>query len=85
MVVGAVMEWNEGMENHFECDDISEAQRVKIRKSRLRGHALTCWKFLQEEREKENKKPIKNWKTMAAKIKDNYLPENYDIQLHKKR
>lgn len=32
-----VMEWIEGMENHFECDEITEAQKVKIAKSRLRG------------------------------------------------
>ena len=80
-----VMEWIEGMENHFECEGVSEAQKVKVAKARLRGPALTWWKFIQEEREREGKKPITNWKAMVAKIRDNYLPEDYEIQLHKKR
>lgn len=53
-----VMDWIEGMENHFECDGITEAQKVKVAKSRLRGSALTWWKFVQTEREKEGKQPI---------------------------
>ena len=56
-----VMEWIEGMENHFDCEGVTEAQKVKVAKSRLRGAALTWWKFIQEEREKEGKKPIANW------------------------
>lgn len=47
-----VMEWIEGMENHFECEGVSEAQRVKVSKERLRGPALRWWKFLQEERDR---------------------------------
>ena len=27
-----VIEWIEGIENHFESDDITDAQKVKIRK-----------------------------------------------------
>lgn len=79
------MEWIAGVENHFECDGIIEAQKEKTTKSRLRGQALTWWKLLQEEREKEGKKIIVNWKTMVAKVKGNYMLEDYDIQLYKKR
>lgn len=50
-----IMEWIEGIENYFECVSISEAQKMKVSKSRLRGPALTWWKFLQEEREREGK------------------------------
>ena len=80
-----VMEWIEGMENHFDCEGVTEAEKVKVAKSRLRGAALTWWKFLQEERKREGKKPIANWQAMVTKIKENYLPEDYEIQLHKKR
>lgn len=47
-----VIEWIEGMENHFKSEGISKAQKVKFAKSRLRGKTLTWWKFLQEERER---------------------------------
>ena len=77
-----VMEWIEGMENHFNCEGVTEAQKVKVAKSRLRGPILTWWKFLQEIREKKNKKEIVNWKAMVNKFRDNYLPKDYEIRLH---
>ena len=84
MDVELVMKWIEGMENHFECEGITEAQKVKGAKSRLRGVALTWWKYLQEEREKVDKKHIANWKPMVTKVKDQYLFEYYEVKIHKK-
>lgn len=46
MEADLVMDWIEGMENHFECDGVTEAQKVKVAKSRLRGSTLTWWKFI---------------------------------------
>lgn len=80
-----VMEWIEGLENHFECDGVTEAQKVKVAKSRLRGVALTWWKFIQDEHEKEGKRPISTWKGMLSKIREAYIPEDYEIQLHRRR
>lgn len=80
-----VMEWIEGLENHFECGGVSEAQKVKVAKSRLRVAALTWWKFIQEERQKEGKNPIATWKGILAKVREAYILEDYEIQLHKRR
>lgn len=85
MDLEVVMEWIEGLENHFECDGVTEAQKVKVAKSRLRGAALTWWKFIQDEREKEGKKPIATWKGMLSKIREIYIPEDFEIQFHRKR
>lgn len=52
MEVELVMEWIEGMKNHFECDGVTEAQKAKVAKSRMRGVAITWWKFIQNERER---------------------------------
>lgn len=43
MYMNIVMEWIEGMENNFECEGIIETEKVKVEKSRLRGHTLTWW------------------------------------------
>ena len=67
------------MENNFECEEITNAQKVKVEKARLRGLALTWWKLLHEERERVNKKPIANWKAMVTKIKEHYLLEDHKI------
>ena len=52
MDLDLIMEWIEGMENHFECDSVSYAQQVKVEKSKLRGTSVIQWKFVQIEREK---------------------------------
>ena len=85
MYLDLIMEWIEGMENHFECYGTSNVQKFKVEKSRLRGNALTWWKFVQIERENEGKNPIVTWKGMVAKIKQAYIPEDYEIQLHRRR
>ena len=41
MDLDLIMEWIEGMENHFECDGVFDAEKFKVAKSRLRGTALT--------------------------------------------
>ena len=85
MDVEVVLESLKSIENYFECKGTTEAQKVRFAKSRLKGQALTWWKFVQEERESEGKKPIANWKEMVAKFKERYLLEDYEIQIHKKR
>lgn len=54
----SIVYWIDSIENHFKCDGITEAQKVSVAKSRLRGSALTWWKFVQTKREKEGKSPI---------------------------
>ena len=58
---------------------------VNVEKDGLRGLTFTWRKFLQDEKEKKGKNPISTWKEMMAKIKEAYVLENYEIQLHKKR
>ncbi|GLJ19111.1 hypothetical protein SUGI_0343200 [Cryptomeria japonica] len=53
MEVESIMEWIEGMENHFECQGVTEAQKVKVAKSRMRGGAVNWWNFIENERERE--------------------------------
>lgn len=79
------MDQIEGMENHFECDGVTGVQKVRVKKSRRRGSALTWWKFIQAEREEEGKNPISTWKVMLGKVKEAYMPDDYEIQMHKKR
>ena len=85
MDVELVLEWIEPLENHFECEKVSESQEVKLAKSRMKGAALTWWNFVQEERVKEDKRNICSWKKMVSMIRETYLPEDYEIQLHQKR
>ena len=85
MDVELVLEQIEALENQFECEKVSESQQVKLAKSRMKGAALTWWNFVQEERVKEDKRKNCSWKKMVSMIRETYLPEDYEIQLHQKR
>ena len=85
MDIDVVVDWVDVMENHFDCKGVTKAQKVKVSKSRLRGSTLEWWKYVQYERVSEGKKPISNWKAMVTKLRENFLPEDYKIQLHKMR
>ena len=60
MDTNAVMDLIDVMENHFDYEGVSEAQKVKVAKSRLRGLALTWWKCVQDERISMGNKYIAN-------------------------
>ena len=84
MDIDAVMDWLDGMENHFECEGVSKAQKVKVAKSRLKGSSLTWWKYVQDERINMGKNHIANWNAMVTKLKENFLPEDFQIKLRKR-
>lgn len=85
MDVDLVLDWIDNLENHFECDGVTDAQKLKVAKSRLRGPALTWWKFILNEREKEGKSLIVSWKGMLTKLKQTYLLDDSEVQMHRKR
>ena len=67
------------MEKKFECEGVTKEQEVKVAKSRLRGSALTWWKYVQYEKIRMGKKPIENWNAMVTKLNENFLPKDYEI------
>ena len=85
MDIDAVIDWIDGMENHFECEGVIEAQKVKVAKSRLRGSTLAWCKYVQDERISMGKKPLANWNSMVTKLRENFTPGDYEIKLHKRR
>lgn len=54
-------------------------------KSRLRDSTLTWWKYVQDERVDMGKTPIANWNALVTKVKEKFLPKDFEIQLHKRR
>lgn len=79
-----VLEWIEALNNYFEYKEVPEEKRVSLEKSRLKGSALLWWKVLQEERVNIGKKKISSWERMKNKIKDQFLPIDYEVQMYKK-
>ncbi|XP_057849726.2 uncharacterized protein LOC131060503 [Cryptomeria japonica] len=78
------MDWIEALENYFECEVVLPSQRVKLAKSKLKGPALSWWNFLQNERLEEGKEVISTWTRMKAELKKQFVPDDYEVTLHKK-
>lgn len=71
--------WIGALENYFECEEVEENQKVKVAKSRLKGHALLWWDCVQADRWKKDKPKITSWNKMVEKMKGKFLPNDYNV------
>lgn len=78
-----LLDWINELEKYFECEEVSEDQRVKFAATKLKGHTALWWDNVQVERIRMNKLPIKKWPRMVAKLKSRFLPKDYQIALHR--
>lgn len=53
-------------------------------KTKLKGHALLWWDHEEANRRKRGKTKVTSWDQMVAKLKGNFLPKDYEIQLYKR-
>ena len=81
----ATMGWVHVLTSFLDCEDISENQRVKIAKSRLKGSTLTWWNFIKDDRVNNEKNLVTTWKKRVNLLRETYVPKDYEVQLHKKR
>jgi hypothetical protein len=51
---------------------------------RLKGHATLWWDELQVDRRCQGKKKIKSWDRMIAKMKEKFIPRDYQITLFRR-
>jgi len=71
------------MDKHFDFAEIPEDKKVKFVVTRLKGHALLWWDGVQAERRRLHKQPIRNWSRMIAKLKEKFLPKDYQLALYR--
>ena len=50
----------------------------------MKGSTLKLWNFIEEERVKEEKMKKNSWKKIVSMIRETYLLEDYEAQLHQK-
>jgi len=70
------------LDKYFECEEVSEDQRVKFAATKMKGHTTLWWYSVQVERRRMNKFPIKKWPRMVAEMKGRFFPKEYQISLH---
>jgi hypothetical protein len=52
--------------------------------TRLKGHATLWWDELQADRRRKGKSKIKSWDRMVAKLKDKFIPKDYQLNLFRR-
>eukprot|EP00253_Pinus_taeda_P017098 PITA_17098 len=62
---------------------LNEDKQVKFAATKLKGYASLWWDNIQVERKRLHKQPIKKWARMEAKLKEKFLPKDYQIMLYR--
>jgi hypothetical protein len=82
--VEEMLDWIRSTEKYFDYEDVDEEKKVIHVVTRLKGHATLWWDEIQTKRRSKGKQKIKNWDKMVAKLKVEFLPKDYHINLFRK-
>jgi hypothetical protein len=72
------------MDKYFDYEDVEEEKKVRHVVTRLKGHATLWWDELQADRRRKGKQNIKSWDRMVAKLKEKFIPKDYQINLFRR-
>eukprot|EP00253_Pinus_taeda_P019440 PITA_19440 len=78
-----LLDWLSEVNKLFEFEETSEDKQVRFAATKLKGHASLWWDSVQVERRRVGKQPIKKWARMEAKMKEKFLPKDYQIMLYR--
>eukprot|EP00253_Pinus_taeda_P025527 PITA_25527 len=78
-----LLDWLSEVNKYFEFEEASEDKQVKFAATKLKGHVSLWWDSIQAERKRLHKQPIKKWARMEAKLKEKFLPKDYQIMLYR--
>lgn len=79
-----VLDSIDALDNYFDFKEVLEDQKVKLAKTKLKGSALTWWNYTQLERLRRGKPKINTWDRMVAKVKAQFLPSDYEVQIFRR-
>jgi hypothetical protein len=82
--VEELLDWIRALDTYFDYEDVEEDKKVKHAVTRLKGHATLWWDELQADRRCQGKQKIKSWDRMIAKMKEKFIPRDYQITLFRR-
>lgn len=71
------LDWLYTVERIFDFKEYSEERKVKLVAIKLKGYASLWWENLKRERNREGRRPIRNWEKMKRELRKRFLSENY--------
>jgi hypothetical protein len=72
------------LDKYFDYEYVEEDKKVKHVVTRLKGHPTLWWDELQADRRCKGKQKIKSWDRMVAKMKEKFIPKDYQITLFRR-
>jgi hypothetical protein len=82
--VEELLDWIRALDTYFDYEYIKEDKKVRHAIMRLKGHASLWWDELQADRHCQGKQKIKSWDRMIAKMKEKFIPRDYQICLFRR-
>lgn len=79
-----LIDWIGELEDFFELEEIEDPLRVRLAQTKLKARVSLWWKELQRDREDEGEIKINRWRLMVTKLKANFIPADYELDLFKK-
>jgi hypothetical protein len=79
-----LLEWIRALDTYFDYEDIEEDKKVRHVVTKLKGHVALWWDELQADRRSKGKQKIKRWDRMIAKMKEKFIPRDYQITLFRR-
>jgi hypothetical protein len=79
-----LLDWIRALDTYFDYEDIKEEKKVRHAITNLKGHAALWWDELQVDRRCKGKQKIKSWDRMIAKMKEKFIPRDYQITLFRR-
>jgi hypothetical protein len=79
-----LLDWIRALDTYFDYEDIEEDKKVRHVVTKLKGHATLLWDELQADRCCKGKQKIKSWDRMIAKMKEKFIPRDYQITLFRR-
>jgi hypothetical protein len=79
-----LLDWISSLDKYFDYEEIDDEKKVKHAVTRLKGHATLWWDELQADRRRKGKSKIKSWDRMVAKLKDKFIPKDYQLNLFRR-
>jgi hypothetical protein len=76
-----LLDWIRALDTYFNYEDIEEDKKVRHAVTKLKGHATLWWDELHVDRRSKGKLNIKSWDRMVAKMKEKFIPRDYQITL----
>jgi hypothetical protein len=79
-----LLDWIRALDTYFDYEDIEEDKKVRHAVTKLKGHAALWWDELQADRRCKGKQKIKSWDRMITKMKEKFIPRDYQITLFRR-